>query len=176
MRRAGAGILALALLAGGCVASVRAEREVGFVEITEFIEMEEEPMPEKGFPAPPVDVGAPPFVLTSDLGEVEVQPYTVCWSGPNSDMCADGDPAPDQALIAAEQRLTIAFEPADQFTVALSPTVDGERVDLALTSVDGSWDVDISGIEPGDQVLWLDWTGPQGDAHAVLTLRVMPAG
>lgn len=179
MRQAGTGLLALAVLAGGCVAGVRTEREVAFAEVTEFVEMQAEPVPAKPLPPAPeevVGVDAPPFVVTSDLGEIEVQPYTVCWSGPNSGMCADGGPAPDRALIAAEQRLTIAFEPADQFTAALSPTVDGEHVDLAWTAVDGGWDLDLTGVEPGDHVLWLDWVGPQGDAHAALTLRVMPAG
>jgi hypothetical protein len=173
----------LAVLAGGCVAGVRTEREIAFAEVTEFaeIEMQAEPAPPPPvkaipFDQPGVGVDAPPFVVTSDLGEIEVQSYEICWDGPNSGMCAGGQPAPDRALIAAAQRLTIAFEPADQFTAALSPTVDGERVDLAWTAVDGGWDLDLSGVEPGDHVLWLDWTGPQGDSHAALTLRVMPAG
>lgn len=176
MRQAGTGLLALALLAGGCVAGVRTEREVAFAEVTEFVEMQAEPMPEEErIPLPP-DADAPPFLLTSDLGEIEVQPYTACWSSGDTGMCADGFPAPDRALIAAREGLTVLFEPADKFTAAVSPTVDGEHVDLAWTAVDGGWDLDLGGIEAGDHVLWLDWTGPQGDAHAALTLRVMPAG
>ena len=176
MRHAGAGLLALAVLAGGCVAGVRTEREVAFAEVTEFVEMQAEPIPAKPLPAAPGAVDAPPFVVKSDFGEIEVAPHTVCWSGPNSGMCADGFPAPDRALIAARERLTVVFETGDQFTAAVSPTVDDERVDLAWTAVDGGWDLDLSGVEPGDHVLWLDWAGPQGDAHAALTLRVMPAG
>lgn len=176
MRRAGAGILVLAVLAGGCVAGVRTEREIAFAEATEFVEMQAEPMAEEErIPLPP-DTDAPPFVVTSDFGEIEVAPHTACWSGPNSAACADGFPAPDRALLAARERLTVFFEPAHEFTAAVSPTVDGEHVDLTWTAVDGGWDLDLSGIEPGDHVLSLDWVGPQGYAEAAMTLRVMPAG
>lgn len=173
-------VLAIALATGGCVWGAQREEQVVFEdEMTEVVELRPVPVPPDAMPPPPgvaPRMEVPPFALDSDLGSIEVDAYTVCWAGPNSSMCADGFPEPDRNLLAVRERLIVAFEPADTFTAAVSTSIDDDRTALDVTAVDGGWELNVFPLEPGDYVLWLDWTGAQGDAHAALTLRVMLPG
>lgn len=188
MRRPGGCVLlAIALTTGGCTWGVQREqqvvlegefkKEIEVIAEDEFVAIEPQPVPPE-FQLPPDGPAfpdIPAFVISSGFGTVEVPPYRACWDLGEGGPCRTSPPQPERALLAATGLVSVQLEPGDRFFAAVSRSIDGDWTEVTATGRDDGWELDVADLEPGDQLLWLEWFGVRGEAHAVLTLRVMPA-
>lgn len=123
----------------------------------------------------------PPFGLTSGAAAIDVPPTTFCWSArPGVEACGDEFPRPEDHVIASGGELLVTFAAGD-LTVGAGPTFTAGPEDpivqpdtpLAAREVaPGTWRVDLTGLAGGEHALHLWWTGPEGSAGTVVTLRV----
>jgi hypothetical protein len=125
------------------------------------------------------DLAEPPdFGVSSETDSGAIAPYSSCWSAEGQGLCADGVPQPDRLSITADSQVVVTYAEG-QLTAAWStPPADGElgaadRTDLPVQQENpGIWLVDVTDVPTGDHVMWLFWTGEQGDASAAVSLVV----
>lgn len=167
-----ASVVAVAALAG-CTA----ERVVVDPETAAPAPVPDQPEPDRPVPdgpagdGPAVDVPDPRFHVATDQADVDLAPFTYCWTGPASGVCADGMPEPGRVVVAAADELVVSFVTSDGTLEAFLGAPGGDQTSLPVSAVDDGWVVDLTDAPDGDQVVTLTWNGQQGDAHAALTVR-----
>ncbi len=132
-----------------------------------------EPLPPDIEPGLPVD-DAPAFLLTSDVGEIVVEPFASCWMSGNVNACGEGEPVHRRHLLATSGGFQVGYPEGDVQLRVLGAGEGGAALSPAVTARgEQVWDVDTSELLPGDYEAEVFWQGPQGDAAAAFTLRVL---
>ena len=126
-----------------------------------------------GAPAPLTE--APDFGVSSEVDSAAVPPFTSCWSAGGEGVCADGVPQPEAVELSADAQLVVTYAEGE-LTATSSPAADGvEGAQSPLPAEQenpGIWLVDVSGLDDGSHIVWLSWTGPQGDAFTAVTVSI----
>jgi hypothetical protein len=122
----------------------------------------------------------PQFHVLTDDGQLDLRPWTICYTGG----CADGGPSDDPPQIGSPNALVFGFDvPGWTFdsisfrehgtrqscgrTITVAAETTGERTFRALPAGPaGDWDVDIFGRGPGgDAVTTVRWQTPTDGAY-----------
>lgn len=115
----------------------------------------------------PVDASPPSVVVTTDDGEIELAPWSFCWSWRGGGACGDGFEPDNPPPVGAPMHVDITFPEDGWLFDATFTEVTEEPCPLTLTTTAEPAGDGVHRLDPigpaGDWQVRLFGTGPQGD-------------
>lgn len=166
---------AVVLLAGACGGGEEATQAMVEVQPVQAVTSTTTGSP---IPGPPLRDASPPpprppILVRGEGRELTLSPWTACWSGPSSSVCADGRPPENPPDIGGPAELEVEFAVPDwRFTATAAPTgVECGREQTVDLEATGATTHRLVPIGPaGDYTITLSgWAkagaGQRGDVH-----------